>query len=96
LKDAGHFTVEYIREEFVRVANLESTLSAALRDAIVGLVFKVAQTVVNYRAKKDAPAPKPALVAHECTNTNPYGLNEYRDGCGQDCDECEYYKPVKK
>jgi hypothetical protein len=53
LKDAGHFTVEYIREEFVRVANLESTLSASLRDAIVGLVFKVAQTVVNYRAKQD-------------------------------------------
>ncbi len=53
LKDNGNFTVDYIREEFVRVANLESTLPKSLRAAIVGIVFKVAQTVVNYRAKKE-------------------------------------------
>jgi hypothetical protein len=35
-------------------------------------------------------------VAHECTNDNPSGLNEYREGCKQNCDECDYYQPVKK
>lgn len=91
LKDGGNFTVEYIREEFVRIANLESTLSAALREAITSLVFKVAQTVVNYRARKE----KEAQVEYECTNDNPYGMHEYREDCNQDCDNCDYHKPKK-
>lgn len=27
---------------------------------------------------------------YECTNTNSYGINEYREGCKQSCDECDY------
>ena len=30
---------------------------------------------------------------HECTNTNPYGLKEYRDGCIQNCGDCDYNRP---
>lgn len=58
LKDAGIFTVEGIRETFIKVANLESDLSKSQRDAITGLVFRVAQTVVNYRAKQEVEAKK--------------------------------------
>ena len=39
LKDAGIFTVEGIRETFIKVANLESGLPKSQRDAITGLVF---------------------------------------------------------
>lgn len=91
LKEKGIFTVEGIRAEFVKAANLESNLPSVQREAIVGLVFKVAQTVVNYRAKEEAEA-----IEYECTNNNPYGLNEYREGCTQHCDECDYYQPIKK
>lgn len=35
-------------------------------------------------------------VEYECTNNNPYGLKEYRDGCTQNCSECDYYQPIKK
>ena len=45
LKDAGIFTVE-------------SGLPKSQRDAITGLVFRVAQTVVNYRAKQEVEAKK--------------------------------------
>ena len=58
LKDAGIFTVEGIRETFIKVANLESGLPKSQRDAITGLVFRVAQTVVNYRAKQEVEAKK--------------------------------------
>ena len=58
LKDAGIFTVEGIRETFIKVANLESDLPKSQRDAITGLVFRVAQTVVNYRAKQEVEAKK--------------------------------------
>ncbi len=58
LKDAGIFTVEGVRETFIQVANLESKLPKAQRDAITGLVFRVAQTVVNYRAKQEVEAKK--------------------------------------
>ncbi len=58
LKDAGKFTVEGIREEFIKVANLESNLSSVQREAITGLVFKVAQTVVNYRTRQEEEAKK--------------------------------------
>lgn len=51
-------TVEGIRETFIQVANLESKLPKAQRDAITGLVFRVAQTVVNYRAKQEAETKK--------------------------------------
>jgi hypothetical protein len=30
----------------------------------------------------------------ECTNTNGYGLNEYREGCKQDCSDCGYYSLI--
>lgn len=58
MKGAGIFTVEGIRETFIQVANLESKLPKAQRDAITGLVFRVAQTVVNYRAKQEAETKK--------------------------------------
>ena len=58
LKDAGIFTVEGIRETFIKVANLESGLPKSQRDAITGLVFRVAQTVVNYRAKQEVETKK--------------------------------------
>lgn len=58
LKDAGIFTVDGIRETFLKVANLESGLPKSQRDAITGLVFRVAQTVVNYRAKQAEDAKK--------------------------------------
>lgn len=32
----------------------------------------------------------------ECTNSNTYGLNEYREGCKQNCDECDYYQSIYK
>lgn len=35
-------------------------------------------------------------VETECTNTNSYGLHEYREGCGQDCSDCEYNQPIEK
>jgi hypothetical protein len=35
-------------------------------------------------------------VEHECTNTNSYGMNEYREGCKQDCSECEYHQPINR
>jgi len=61
LKEVGKFTVEGIREEFVKIANLESSLSASQREAVTGLVFKVAQLVVNYRdAEKQKAAAKEA------------------------------------
>lgn len=41
-----------------RYANLESGLPKSQRDAITGLVFRVAQTVVNYRAKQEVEAKK--------------------------------------
>jgi len=25
-----------------------------------------------------------------CTNTNGFGMNEYREGCSQNCNECDY------
>ncbi|NCB42898.1 MAG: hypothetical protein EOM59_09785 [Clostridia bacterium] len=53
LKDSGKFTVTGIREEFVKIANFESTLPKTQRDAITALVFRVAQTVVTYRAKQE-------------------------------------------
>lgn len=56
--DAMKVTVEGIRETFIQVANLESKLPKAQRDAITGLVFRVAQTVVNYRAKQEAETKK--------------------------------------
>ena len=43
----------------------------------------------------NAPVPEVRPVTRECTNTNPGGLHEYREGCGQNCDECDYYQPVK-
>lgn len=58
LKEKGIFTVEGIRAEFVKAANLESDLPSVQREAIVGLVFKVAQTVVNFRAKQEAETNK--------------------------------------
>ena len=58
LKDAGIFTVEGIKKTFIKVANLESGLPKSQRDAITGLVFRVAQTVVNYRAKQEVEAKK--------------------------------------
>lgn len=30
----------------------------------------------------------------ECTNNNSYGISEYKKGCIQHCNECEYYKPT--
>lgn len=33
---------------------------------------------------------------YECTNTNPYGLHEYREGCTQHCDDCDYYQPIER
>lgn len=47
LKDAGIFTVEGIRETFIKVANLESGLPKSQRDAITGLVFRVASTLIQ-------------------------------------------------
>lgn len=55
LKDSGKFNVIGIREEFVRVANLESKLPTTQRNAVTALVFRVAQTVVTYRAKQVEP-----------------------------------------
>jgi hypothetical protein len=30
----------------------------------------------------------------QCTNNNSYSLKEYRDGCIQNCDMCDFYKVV--
>lgn len=35
-------------------------------------------------------------VVLECTNKNTYGLHEYRDGCIQNCDDCDYCQPILK
>ena len=69
LKDAGIFTVEGIRETFIKVANLESDLPKSQRDAITGLVFRVAQTVVNYRAKQEVEAKSNGMNKGEITYT---------------------------
>lgn len=49
-------------------------------------------------AYNNRPEPKEEAEAleYECTNNNPYGLKEYREGCTQHCDECDYYQPIKK
>lgn len=39
---------------------------------------------------------KPLAVDYECTNNNPYGLKEYRDGCVQHCDDCDYYQQIER
>lgn len=98
LKEAGSFTVEGVRDEFTRVANYESRLPKVQRDAITGLVFRVAQTVVNYFAQEEAKkqAQEEPKAETECTNTNSYGKNEYREGCKQDCEKCEYNQPKDK
>lgn len=41
-----------------RSDNLPSGLPKSQRDAISGLVFRVAQTVVNYRAKQEVETKK--------------------------------------
>lgn len=32
---------------------------------------------------------------YECTNNNSSGLNEYKEGCRQHCDDCDYYQPIQ-
>lgn len=58
LKDAGLFTVEAVISEFVKIANLESTLPRSQREVIAELVFRVAQLVVDSKAKEEARAAK--------------------------------------
>ncbi len=36
------------------------------------------------------PRPLPS-TEKECLNSNGYGLNEYRAGCIQDCDNCGFF-----
>ncbi|KAA6303156.1 MAG: hypothetical protein EZS26_000759 [Candidatus Ordinivivax streblomastigis] len=58
MKDNGIFNVEGIRAEFVKLANKESRLPRAQKDAISGLVFRVAQQVVTFREKEAKGAGK--------------------------------------
>jgi transposase-like protein len=58
LKDEGKFNAESIRTEFVRIANRESRLSRAGREAITGIVFEAARQTVNFRAKEAESAEK--------------------------------------
>jgi hypothetical protein len=52
LKDEGKFNVISIRAEFVRIANRETNLSVAKRDAIISMVLEAARQTVNFREKE--------------------------------------------
>lgn len=56
LNEAGLFTVENIKAEFEKVANLESKLPKAQRDAVVNIVLKAASSVVIYRKQQEEKA----------------------------------------
>jgi hypothetical protein len=56
LKDEGKFNIQSIRDEFAKIATGKSQLPKAQRDAITALIFKVAQTVVNYKAAHEKAA----------------------------------------
>jgi len=56
LSDAGLFTVENIKAEFEKVANHESKLPKAQRDAVVNIVLKAASSVVTYRKQQEGKA----------------------------------------
>ncbi len=56
LNEAGLFTVENIKAEFEKVANLESKLPKAQRDAVVNIVLKAASSVVTYRKQQEEKA----------------------------------------
>jgi hypothetical protein len=52
LKDEGKFNVENISAEFVKIANRETNLSRAKRDAITSMVFEAARKTVNFREEE--------------------------------------------
>lgn len=56
MSDAGLFTVENIKAEFEKVANHESKLPKAQRDAVVNIVLKAASSVVTYRKQQEGKA----------------------------------------
>jgi hypothetical protein len=58
MKDAGFFNIEGIRSEFEKLADGVSRLPRAQKDAVVSLVFKVAQDVVNFRDKEAKDSEK--------------------------------------
>ncbi|MDR2009937.1 MAG: hypothetical protein LBQ22_05600 [Bacteroidales bacterium] len=48
----------------------------------------------TYDEETDEVEPLPE--EYECTNSNPYGKHEYREGCVQHCDDCDYYQPIER
>jgi hypothetical protein len=52
LKDEGKLNAESIRAEFVKIANKETNLSRAKRDAIISIIFETARQTIQFRKKE--------------------------------------------
>ena len=50
---------------------------------------------IGHKPKSSKKSVKKA-TEETCTNTNGYGLNDYREGCTQHCDDCEYYEKAEE
>ena len=78
-----------LHNKWRRGAEIEMQSPKTLSEAI--------NTVVSYfkQPQKEGITDEDNYI---CTNTNPYvnqGSNE-REGCGQDCSECDYWQPQKE
>lgn len=101
---------EYWKEKIDRLKNVGGVLSVrqwsanpyrSPQEIVTDIPAELVgvQKLILYREKEvtehhSEGTPEP--VEYECTNNNPYGLKEYRDGCTQNCNECDYYQPIKK
>lgn len=88
LKDAGIFTVEGIRETFIKVANLESDLPKSQRDILVREDWLKAYSAMDYDkfiAAVKTGAKQELPTCRTCKHRQRWELNDHSTKIVQSC-----------